>query len=323
MEGNSSKRDLFTPPFAGGLGFVELVEKSIERARDKDIVTKSAAIAFYAMIALVPVLVVMITTFTMFVPTPSKIVYASDSPNQGKSQAVSRLRRGIRHILPRSAFEVVDSQIERIRTDSPYTTLSLGIVAALWTASGVFGTICKCMNHIYDRPESRSYLQLKFIAFSMAFLQSQIFMMALIAFFLWPILEPHVIVTASGHLKAVVLEWLIFTVVVLLSFTLLLHIGPTGKRVHSIITPGSILATPAFLVATGIFRTYVQNIGSYHEMYGPLGGVMVLMLWFWIVAIILLSASVVDCVISRHMLEIDDEIKAIPDKNIECASLNG
>lgn len=298
---------------------MELLKLSVERARDKDIVTKSAAIAFYAMIALVPILVVMITTFTMVIPTPSKIIYKSDVEPQ--SMAMDRLRVGIRHLLPRSAFEVVDKQIERIRSESVVATLSIGIAAALWTASGVFGTICKCMNHIYDRPESRSYLHLKFIAFSMALVQSLIFMMVLIAFFLWPLLEPHVIFTASGHIKALILEWLIFSVVVLLSFTLLLHIGPTGQRVHSLITPGSLLATPAFLIATWTFRAYVQNLSGYHKMYGPLGGVMVLMLWFWIVAIILLSASVVDCVIAQKCL--DNESRLEEDRNMELASTAG
>lgn len=87
--------------------------------------------------------------------------------------------------------------------------------------------------------------------------------------------------------------------VLLSCFTLLLHIGPTGPRYHPLVTPGALLATPAFLFAAGIFRFYVSHMSSYHEMYGPLGGVMVLMLWFWGISIILLVGAVLYCVILR------------------------
>ncbi|HMO20089.1 MAG TPA: YihY/virulence factor BrkB family protein [Candidatus Melainabacteria bacterium] len=267
-------------------------------ARDKDIVSKAAAIAFYSIIALVPLLVIVISSFSILVPVPSQFVYQGAAQSQ-QSGAVYSLRSALRQLLPREAFVVVDSQIERAREMNPYATLSVGLFAAFWTASGVFGTICKCMNQIYDRPHKRSYMELKLLAFLLVLLQTVIFLSAMTAFFLWPQIEPYLGLSNVGHIKAIFIEWLVFTLVVLSSFTLLLHIGPTGPRYHPLVTPGALLATPAFLFATGIFRFYVSHMSSYHEMYGPLGGVMVLMLWFWGISIILLVGAVLDCVILR------------------------
>lgn len=293
-----SNRSIWASPDFAGLSAGDLLNRCLNLARDKDIVSKAAAIAFYSIIAMVPVLVILISSFSILVPVPSEFVYqrAAHSQNSG---AVYRLRSAFRQLLPREAFDVVDKQIERARDMNPYTTLSIGLFAAFWTASGVFGTICKCMNQIYDRPHSRSYMELKLLAFLLVLLQTSIFLAAMTAFFIWPQIEPYLGLSDVGHIKAIFVEWLVFAFVVLSSFTLLLHVGPTGPRYHPLVTPGALLATPAFLLATGIFRFYVSHMGSYHEMYGPLGGVMVLMLLFWGISIILLVGAVLDCVILK------------------------
>lgn len=297
-------RSFWAFPDLAGLGAGTLLQQSLDLARDKDIVSKAAAIAFYSIIAMVPLLVIVISSFSILVPVPSEFVFQRGAQAH-ESGAVYRLRSAFRQMLPREAFTVVDNQIERARAMNPYTTLSFGLFAAFWTASGVFGTICKCMNQIYDRPHSRSYIELKLLAFLLVLLQAVIFLAAMSAFFIWPQIEPYLALTEVGHIKAVFIEWLVFSLVVLSSFTLLLHVGPTGPRYHPLVTPGTLLATPAFLLATGIFRFYVSDFGSYNEIYGPLGGVMVLMLWFWGISIILLAGAVLDCVIMRAAIAPD------------------
>ncbi|MCA9817752.1 MAG: YihY/virulence factor BrkB family protein, partial [Cyanobacteria bacterium HKST-UBA01] len=239
-------RSLLALPDSAGLSPGLLLKYSLKLARNKDIVSKAAAIAFYCIIALVPVLVIVISSIGILAPVPSKLVFGKADYSQSTG-AVYRLKTAFREFLPRDAFAVVDEQIERVREMNPYTTLSLGLFAALWTASGVFGTICKCMNQIYDRPHSRNYLELKLLSFLLVIVQSAIFLAATAAFFLWPQLEPFLGLTAAGHIKALLVEWLVFAMVVLSSFTMLLHLGPTGPRYHPLVTPGALLATPAFL----------------------------------------------------------------------------
>ncbi|MGD9683974.1 MAG: YihY/virulence factor BrkB family protein [Candidatus Obscuribacterales bacterium] len=304
---------LFSLPSYGDSGLISLGKKAIRKAQDEDIVSKAAAVAFYAMIALVPILAVVLTLFSILVPVPSELVY---NTAHGTSHTVQQLREGMQDLLPRSAFQVVDEQIERINEIHPIATLSAGILAALWTASGAFGTVCKCMNFIYDRPETRNYLKLKLVAFGVTILHTVIFLLVLLAFFLWPIIEPWLALSPEGLAIANSLEWGVFTIAVISSYTLMLHVGPTGRRHHPIITPGALIATPAFMLATWAFRLYVHNVARYSEMYGSLGGVMVLMLWFWLYSIILFSAASVDAVLAEEMEDGGHEQPQVPSSRI-------
>jgi membrane protein len=84
---------------------------------------------------------------------------------------------------------------------------------------------------------------------------------------------------------------------VLLSFALTFYVGPDARHRWAWITPGSMTGTIAFLVFCVLFRLFVQNFGSYNQSLGALGAVMVLLFWYWVVALVLLGAAEMDRVI--------------------------
>jgi membrane protein len=84
---------------------------------------------------------------------------------------------------------------------------------------------------------------------------------------------------------------------VVLSFELVFYIGPDAEQRWEWITPGSLLGTVVFLGASFGFRIYVQHFSSYNKTYGSLGGVMVLLFWFWISSLVLLTAAQMNQVI--------------------------
>ena len=75
------------------------------------------------------------------------------------------------------------------------------------------------------------------------------------------------------------------------------YVGPDARHRWAWVTPGSLAGTIAFLVFCILFRFYVQNFGSYNQSLGALGGIMVLLFWFWVVALVLLGAAEMDRVI--------------------------
>ena len=77
-------------------------------------------------------------------------------------------------------------------------------------------------------------------------------------------------------------------------FRLTFYVGPNARRRWAWVTPGSLTGTIAFLAFCILFRLYVQNFGSYNKSLGALGGVMVLLFWFWVVALVLLAAAEMD-----------------------------
>ena len=98
-------------------------------------------------------------------------------------------------------------------------------------------------------------------------------------------LDPH---GAVAWLVTAV-RWTAVFLMVLLSFALTFHVGPNIQHRWVWVTPGSLAGTIAFLVFCILFRIYVQHFGGYSESLGALGGVMVLLFWFWAVALVLLA----------------------------------
>jgi membrane protein len=89
----------------------------------------------------------------------------------------------------------------------------------------------------------------------------------------------------------------VIIVMVLLSFALTFYIGPDADQKWEWITPGSIAGSIAFLACTLLFRVYVQHFTDYNKAYGSLGGVMVLLFWFWVSSVVLLTAGQLNKVI--------------------------
>ncbi len=77
------------------------------------------------------------------------------------------------------------------------------------------------------------------------------------------------------------------------------YVAPDADQSWEWITPGSIAGSILFLGATLLFRIYVHNFANYDKTYGPLGGVMVLLFWFWISSLILLGAAQVNKIIEE------------------------
>ena len=173
--------------------------------------------------------------------------------------------------------------------------LSLGVVIALWSASNLFLVVIDALNRTYGVKETRSYVRLRLTAMAMTLLQAACLLGSLVAIVAWPQillalgLDPHGAV-ASGAAAG---RWTAVFLMVLLSFALTFYVGPDVRHRWAWLTPGSLTGTFAFLVFCNLFRVYVQNFGSYHTL-GALGGVMVLLFWFWVVALVLLAAAEMD-----------------------------
>jgi membrane protein len=93
---------------------------------------------------------------------------------------------------------------------------------------------------------------------------------------------------------ATVARWAAVFLIVLLSFALAFAVGPAARRRWAWVTPGSLAGAVAFLIFSYLFRLYVQYFGGYDRAYGPLGGIMVLLFWYWAVGLVLLGAAEID-----------------------------
>jgi membrane protein len=264
------------------------------KLNENEILTRASAVSFYAMLALVPLLAIILTALVQLLPD---ITGAGGKTVGIGNITVNQLQETLRQALPEEGFKVVQEQIKRIQKDPPFGLLSIGLVIALWTSSSLFLAIIDAMNRVYGVTETRSFAKLRVVAFIMTILQAVIFLGALIAIVAGPEIFRWLGFKGHSALLAIGIQWIGVVVMVLLSFALTIYVGPDADQRWEWITPGSVLGTIVFLACTWLFRLYIQNVANYDKTYGSLGGVMVLLLWFWVSSVVLLTSGQMNKVI--------------------------
>ena len=195
----------------------------------------------------------------------------------------------ITEIGPSSAAETFKGPIESL-TESRGTAgfaLVLGLAVSLWSASGYTGAFMRASNVIYETPEGRPFWKLRPLQILVTLVM--IVLLALLAVSL--VLTGPVVEAVAGPLgigsTAVdvwnVAKWPVMLAVFMLMLALLYYASPNVKlRGFRWVTPGSVVAIVAWAIASALFALYVANFGSYDKTYGTLGGLVALLVWFWI-----------------------------------------
>ena len=283
----------------GGLSLRQLAVGIWQRMQEHDAMTLAAAVGFYAMLATVPFLALVLVGVVLRLPDLS----GTGRRTTGLGHlTVDQLEATLRSLFPNEAYVLVRDQIARIQGEPPLALLSLGAVIALWSASNLFLVVIDALNRTYGVKETRSFVRLRLTAMAMTLLQTACLLGSLVAIVAWPQIlrvlgwEP----SGAASWVAMAVRWSAVFLMVLMSFALTFHVGPNIQHRWAWVTPGSLGGTIAFLVFCILFRLYVQNFGSYDRSLGAIGGVMVLLFWFWVVALVLLGAAEMDRMIEAR-----------------------
>lgn len=272
----------------GGLSIRELALRTWTKIYENEIMTRASAVSFYAMLALVPFLVLVLTIAVNLLPD---LRGPSGATVGFGNMTVGELRRTLQDFFPPEAYRVVEGQITRIQKQSSAGPISVSLAVTLWLASSLFVAIIDAMNRIYGVAETRSFWKLRLLAMAMTILQAIILVGSLLAIVAWPEFVTWIGLSRPAAALAILVQWLVVVLMVLLSFALSFYVGPDADQRWEWITPGSLAGTLAFLLVSYGFRLYVQHFANYDRTYGSLGGVMVLLFWFWISSLVLLTAA--------------------------------
>ncbi len=278
----------------GGLSPREVVSRTWKKLNEHEILTRASAISFYAMLAFVPLLALILTVLVQLLPDLSGLTGRTTGL---ANLTVDQFRATLREALPQEAYGVVEDQIKRMQKEPPFGLLSFGLLIALWTSTSLFVTVMDSMNRVCGVEETRSFLRQRVVALIMTLIQSAILIGALIVVVAGPEILHWVGIHGHSATLALIVQWSVVALMVLLSFALAFYVGPDADQKWEWITPGSFVGTLAFLGFTVLFRIYIQKFAHYDRAYGSLGGVMALMLWLWVTSVILLTAGQVNQVI--------------------------
>ncbi len=282
------------PAKTGGLA---TLKRTAIEFRDDNLSDWAAALTYYGLLALFPALIALVSLIGIF-----------GDPRT----TTSSLTEIITEIGPSSAAETFSGPIESIVSSRGTAGFAfvLGLATALWSASGYIGAFMRASNVIYETPEGRPFWKLRPLQLGVTVLM--IVLVALLAVAL--VLTGPVVEAIAGPVglsdTAVdiwdIAKWPAMAAVFLLMIALLYYASPNVKlRGFKWVTPGSLVAIVVWGVASALFAFYVANFGSYDKTYGTLGGMVVLLVWFWITNLAILFGHELNAELERSQ-EIDE-----------------
>jgi membrane protein len=274
----------------GGLTFWQLCRRVVQRISEDDLMGRASELAFNFLLAVFPLLLFMLALFGLF---------ASRS-----SQLQTSLLFYFADFLPPGAFQLVKEITFELATNAAGGKLTVGIVLAVWFASGGMSSMISTLNAVYSVHEKRSWLKVQFIALALTLAIS---LLLLIAMFIvlagdhladWVGSQLHLTLAVIIAWKGV--QWIAAVGFVILSFSLVYYCGPTlVKRSWYSATPGSIFGAILWLAASTGFRAYLHFFNTYTETYGSLGAMMILVVWLYVIGFAFLVGGLINAETER------------------------
>jgi len=206
-------------------------------------------------------------------------------------------------ILPTQAYNIVSKTLTEVFTDRNTGLLSISIVGSIWSASGGVKAIMKSINNAYEVKETRNFLKLALesiigvfiLAVTILVLLGMIVFGDVIVNFLYNTFHiPHILLNVIIILKPV-----ITLCVVILGFSVIYTYFPNKKVKWKETFIGSVVTTILLLIISIGFSFYVNNFSNYSNVYGSIGGVVVLLTWLFLTSISIIVGGEVNAYVMK------------------------
>ncbi|HEX6154076.1 MAG TPA: YihY/virulence factor BrkB family protein [Solirubrobacterales bacterium] len=272
--GGEVRRDYAPEGEASKSGLGSTLKRTLTEFQEDNLSDWAAALTYYGLLSLFPALIAMLSLIGIF---------------GDPKTTTDTLTEIITELGPETAAETFEGPIDSIVENQGAAGFAFvfGLAAALWSASGYVGAFTRASNIIYETPEGRPFWKLR--PLQIAITLGMIILMALLAIGL--VVSGPVAEAIAGPVglssTAVdvwnIAKWPVMALIFIVMVNLLYYTTPNVKlRGFKWVTPGSVLAIVVWAIASALFAFYVANFGSYDKTYGTLGGLVVLLLWFWI-----------------------------------------
>jgi membrane protein len=182
--------------------------------------------------------------------------------------------------------------------------LAIGLVGAVWSASGYVGGFGRALNRVFAVPEGRATVSLRVTQLGVTI--AALILIAIVAVML---VVSGPVATAIGDAIGIgetaqvvwsVLKWPILIVALVLLVAVLYYATPNVRQTKfRWLTTGSFVAIVLLGIASALFALYVANFGNYDKTYGSLAGIIVFLLWIWIANVVLLLGAELDSEVER------------------------
>jgi membrane protein len=248
----------------------------------------ASGLALYALLAVFPALAAAVSIYGLF---------ASPATIADHLQQVATM-------LPADATRILQQQLTQLAEHSQ-STLSFGIVIgialALWSARKGMVALMKVTNVAYDEREQRGFFMQLFV--SLAFTLGAIigFLAVLLLGVATPVALSFLPLGSMAEGTLLVVRWILLFGVAVLGLAIVYRFAPDRHAAQwRWVTPGSLIAATLWLIGSALFSLYARNWGSYGKTYGALGGVVILLMWFYLTGYVIILGAEINSEMERQ-----------------------
>jgi membrane protein len=258
-----------------------VLKRSVKEFQEDNLTDWAAALTYYGILAIFPALLVLVSVLGLV-----------------GTSATQPLIDNLGQVAPGPAQEILTNALRNLQGSegAAGVLFVVGLLGALWSASGYIGAFIRASNEIYDIEEGRPIWKTLPLRVGLTVL-----MLVLIAISAIAVVATGGIAEELGSVLGVgdtavtvwdIAKWPVLLLVVSFMFALLYWAAPNVKSPgFRWLSPGGVLAVIGWIIASAAFAFYVSNFGSYNKTYGALGGVIIFLVWLWISNVMILLGA--------------------------------
>ena len=261
------------------LSWSELARRTWREVVDDDVLGLGAQLSYYFFLALFPAILFLLAVASFF----------------PLSNITDDVGRSLGPFVSPQVLELIQAQMRRLADNENGGLLTFGVAGALWSSSAALVSIVGALNRAYDIDEGRPWWKVRLVAIRLTLGVALIVLIALSLVLVGPTLAEKLGQTTGWGAPFewiwLVLQWPLVFVLVATGIGLIYYFGPDADQDWVWITPGAVAATILWLLVSLLFKIYVANFTDYERSYGTVGGVIVVLLWFYVSGIAILTGA--------------------------------
>ncbi|MBX9392096.1 YihY/virulence factor BrkB family protein [Streptomyces sp. TRM72054] len=267
-----------------------VLKGSLREFKDDELADRAAALTYFTVLSLFPALLVLVSLLGV------------------TSRSVTdRLLDELQQFAPGAGRDIITQAVQQLQNNAGIGSIMavVGLVLAVWSASGYVAAFMRTSNAVYDIPEGRPMWKILPVRLGLT-----------VVLMVLAVISAVIVVFTGGLARRAgdalglgdaaltawsIAKWPVLVLLVTLMIATLYWASPNAKvRGWRWITPGSFLALLIWMIASAGFAFYVANFGSYNKTYGTMAGVIIFLIWLWVTNLAILLGLEFDAETARQ-----------------------